>query len=89
MVVHKLTPADANAFQSLCLLGLQECPAAFASSYEEECGLELPVVAERLALRNDRAMFGAFQEHELVVSLGSSAKNFVSFRIKPTFGTCM
>ena len=67
MVVRKLTPADANAFQSLRLLGLQECPAAFASSYEEECGLELPVVAERLALRNDRAMFGAFQEHELVV----------------------
>jgi ribosomal protein S18 acetylase RimI-like enzyme len=70
MVVRKLTPVDANAFQSLRLLGLRECPAAFASSYEEECELELPVVADRLAPRNDRAVFGAFEEHELVGLVG-------------------
>ena len=70
MIVRKLTPADANAFQSLRLLGLRECPAAFASSYEEECELELPVVADRLAPRNDRAVFGAFQDHELIGLVG-------------------
>ena len=70
MVVRKLAPADVNAFQSLRLLGLRECPAAFASSYEEECELELPVVADRLAPRNDRAVFGAFQEHELIGLVG-------------------
>jgi len=66
MVVRILTPADATAFQSLRLSGLRECPTAFASSYEEECGLALPVVADRLSPRDDRAVFGAFQGPELV-----------------------
>jgi RimJ/RimL family protein N-acetyltransferase len=70
MIVRKLTSADATAFQSLRLLGLRECPTAFASSYEEECDLELPVVADRLAPRDDRAVFGAFQELELVGLVG-------------------
>jgi ribosomal protein S18 acetylase RimI-like enzyme len=70
MVVRKLTPTDATAFQSLRLLSLRECPAAFASSYEEECDIELPGIADRLGPRNDRAVFGAFQGHELVGLLG-------------------
>ena len=44
MIVRKLTPADAETFQSL-LLRLPGCSAAFASSYEQECDLELPVRA--------------------------------------------
>jgi ribosomal protein S18 acetylase RimI-like enzyme len=70
MIVRKLTPDDAETFQSLRLLGLRECPAAFASSYEEECDLELPVLADRLAPRSDRAVFGAFQTHALVGLVG-------------------
>jgi ribosomal protein S18 acetylase RimI-like enzyme len=70
MIVRKLTPADAETFQSLRLLGLRECPTAFASSYEEECDLELSVLADRLASRSDRAVFGAFQAHALVGLVG-------------------
>ena len=59
-VVRKLTAADAAAFQSLRLQSLRECPSSFASSYEEECEQTLSSIAERLAPRSDRAVFGAF-----------------------------
>src|SRR5688572_29853652 len=36
MQIRALTPKDAAAFAALRLRGLQECPEAFASSYEEE-----------------------------------------------------
>ena len=70
MLVRPLTPDDAREFQSLRLLGLRECPTAFASSFEEECGVALPSVAECLGLRNDRAVFGAFDGHDLVGLVG-------------------
>jgi ribosomal protein S18 acetylase RimI-like enzyme len=70
MNVRTLTHADAAVFQLLRLAGLTECPTAFASSFDEECDLALAVVAERLGQRNDRAIFGAFQEHELVGMVG-------------------
>jgi len=70
MDVRKLTPADATAFQSLRLLGLRECPTAFASSYEEECNIALPSIADRLGPRHDRAIFGAFEEQELIGLVG-------------------
>ena len=70
MSVRALAPADAAAFQSLRLQGLRECPTAFASSFEEECDIALPVVAERLQHRHDRAVFGAFQGDELVGLVG-------------------
>jgi ribosomal protein S18 acetylase RimI-like enzyme len=68
--VRTLAPADAAAFQTLRLQGLRECPAAFASSFDEECDLALSIVAERLGQRNDRAVFGAFQGHDLVGVVG-------------------
>jgi RimJ/RimL family protein N-acetyltransferase len=68
--VRILTPADAPAFQALRLRGLQECPSAFASSYEEERGTPVAVVAERLATQEDRATFGAFQEQHLIGVVG-------------------
>jgi ribosomal protein S18 acetylase RimI-like enzyme len=58
------------AFQSLRLQGLQECPTAFASSFDEECDLLLAAVAERLGKRSDRAIFGAFPGHDLVGVVG-------------------
>ena len=68
--IRVLGAADAAAFQALRLAGLQECPAAFASSFEEESGRELPAVAERLAPQGDRAVFGAFDGGELVGLVG-------------------
>ena len=70
MDIRALSPADAAEFQSLRLSGLRECPTAFASSFEEECELVLSVVAERLQPRDDRAVFGAFQGHELTGLVG-------------------
>ena len=70
MQVRILTPDDASAFQALRLRGLQECPSAFASSYEEERGTPVAVIAERLATQEDRATFGAFQEQRLVGVVG-------------------
>ena len=70
MLVRALTPEDATAFQALRLRGLQECPEAFASSYEEELGT-LPVeIEQRLQPKPDSAIFGAFREGELVALTG-------------------
>jgi ribosomal protein S18 acetylase RimI-like enzyme len=66
MHVRALGPMDAATFQSLRLLGLQECPSAFASSFEEESPTRIDVVAERLVTRTDRAVLGAFEEQALV-----------------------
>ena len=60
MEVRALRPEDAAAFQALRLQGLLECPSAFASSHGEEAGTPLASVAERLAVQDDRAIFGAF-----------------------------
>ncbi len=70
IVVRQLAPTDAPAFQSLRLRGLRECPTAFASSYEEECDVALPTIADRLGPRDDRAIFGALQGQVLVGLVG-------------------
>ena len=66
MEIRAQRPEDAAAFQALRLQGLLECPSAFASSHAEEVGTALTVVAERLAAKDDRAIFGAFDAGELV-----------------------
>lgn len=70
MIVRTLVPSDAALFQSLRLLGLRECPTAFASSFDEERDRALAAVAERLAPRDDRAVFGAFEGDELAGVVG-------------------
>ncbi len=70
MEIRALGPEDATAFQALRLQGLLECPTAFASSHTEEVGTALTVVAERLAMQNDRAVFGAFDAGVLVGIVG-------------------
>ena len=70
MQIRVLQVDDAPAFQLIRLRGLEECPSAFASSYEEECNTPMGVVAERLAAKEDRAMFGAFEEQQLVGVVG-------------------
>lgn len=66
MHLRTLTPEDASAFQALRLRGLQECPEAFASSYEEEVGTLQAEIERRLKPKPDSAIIGAFQDRELV-----------------------
>jgi RimJ/RimL family protein N-acetyltransferase len=72
MHIRRLTPADAAAFQQLRLTALQDSPAAFGSSYEEEREFSPAFIENRLAARPDRGTFGAFECSELVglVALG-------------------
>lgn len=70
MQIRPLDPADADAFQALRLSALCECPTAFASSYEEECEIPMSTVAERLTIRADRCVIGAFEGGELVGNVG-------------------
>lgn len=70
MKIRSLERADAALFQELRLRGLIECPSAFASSYEEECGLPLEDIGERLSPTAGRVVLGAFEQAELVGILG-------------------
>jgi ribosomal protein S18 acetylase RimI-like enzyme len=66
MHLRTLTPEDAAAFQALRLRGLQECPEAFASSYEEEVGTLPAEIERRLKPEPDSAIVGAFRDGQLV-----------------------
>ena len=70
MEICALTPLDASAFQSLRLRGLQECPEAFASSYEEEVEAPLIEIEKRLIPQKDSVIFGAFQDLTLCALVG-------------------
>jgi RimJ/RimL family protein N-acetyltransferase len=70
MQIRRLDSPDANAFQTLRLQALRECPSAFSSSYEEEFGTPIIVIANRLAAEPSRDMFGAFIGSELVGTIG-------------------
>ena len=70
MLLRTLTPEDAAAFQALRLRGLQKCPEAFASSYEEEVSTLPAEIEKRLKPRSDSAIVGAFQEGKLVALTG-------------------
>jgi ribosomal protein S18 acetylase RimI-like enzyme len=72
MLIRRLTPADAAAFQAFRLAGLQDAPAAFGSSFQEEKDFPASVIESRLAVKPDRGPFGAFQGEEMVglVALG-------------------
>jgi RimJ/RimL family protein N-acetyltransferase len=66
MLLRLLAPEDAAAFQSLRLRGLQECPEAFASSYEEEASMLPAEIERRLEPKTNAAIVGAFRDGELV-----------------------
>ena len=61
MLIRRLDPSDAAAFQALRLAALRDCPSAFGSSYEEECGTPLATIEARLAPDSGRNIFGAFE----------------------------
>ncbi len=68
--VRRLTPDDAEAFRAIRLESLKNHPEAFGASYEFEEGLALSSFAARL--RKD-AIFGAFQDGELMGTAGFAA----------------
>ena len=69
-VVRELGPADAGAWRALRLRGLVECPAAFASSHDEECTTPVEEIAERLRAGPGHRVLGAFRNGVLVGCLG-------------------
>jgi ribosomal protein S18 acetylase RimI-like enzyme len=82
MQVRVLTPSDASAFQALRLRGLQECPEAFASSYDEEVNTAPSEIAHRLEPKVDSAIFGAFQNTELFALVGLQREGMVKLAHK-------
>ena len=70
MNIRRLVPEDAASFQALRLQALHECPAAFGSSYEEECETPITVIAGHLTAGSGRNLFGAFNGSQLVGTIG-------------------
>lgn len=70
MLIRRISPEDAAAFQQLRLRGLRECPEAFSSSHAEEVGTPLHVISARLAPRPDGAVWGCFEGRNLLGMLG-------------------
>ena len=72
MQIRRLTPEDASAFLSFRFAALLDMPSAFGSSYEEERVLPLGTIEGRLAVKEDRGIFGALEGGKLIgmVALG-------------------
>ena len=68
MHLRKIAVEDATLVRTLRLLGLQESPTAFGSSYEEELERPLEFTANRIAENLARGDFiiGAFDNEKLV-----------------------
>jgi RimJ/RimL family protein N-acetyltransferase len=68
--IRALQEADAEAFQAIRLEGLRESPAAFSSSYEEECNTQPGEIAQRLRPSSNGAVFAAFDGDQIVGIVG-------------------
>lgn len=79
MLIRRLLPSDARAFQTLRLAALRDAPSAFSSSYEEECDTPLATIENNLSLRN---LFGAFDNDELVGMVGVGRESAPKLRHK-------
>lgn len=75
MLVRPLLVADAPSFQLLCLAGLKESPASFASSYEEEVDWLADRIEGQLVRSDDHCVFGAFEGARLVAIAGFRREN--------------
>ncbi|WMY11132.1 GNAT family N-acetyltransferase [Paraburkholderia phenoliruptrix] len=82
MLIRRLTPSDAPSFQTLRLAGLKETPTSFASSYEEKMHRSPDDIADRLAARDDRGVFGAFEGTRLIGMAGLGRENLAKLRHK-------
>lgn len=79
MLIRRLVPSDASAFQALRLNALRDSPSAFSASYEDECGTPLAAIESKLAQRN---IFGAFDGDELVGMFGIARESSPKLRHK-------
>lgn len=70
MLIRRLVPSDAVAYQSLRLVALRESPTAFSSSHEEECDTALSTIEAQMAPDSGRNRFGAFDGAALVAVVG-------------------
>jgi ribosomal protein S18 acetylase RimI-like enzyme len=68
MEIRQLSGEDAEMYQALRLLGLEESPTAFGSSYAEEVERPVEVVARRFADANNH-IFGAFTSDGRLVGM--------------------
>lgn len=66
MEIRQLNPSDAKEYLSIRLEALQNCPYAFASSYEEEKNQTAELYKNRFATPGTTFTFGAFEESQLV-----------------------
>lgn len=67
--IRQLGASDAAEYQALRLRGLREVPEAFGSTYDEEVGMSLDVVAQRLQPTRSpfgSVVFGSFVDGVLV-----------------------
>ncbi|MBG9456131.1 acetyltransferase [Lysinibacillus sphaericus] len=62
---RRLTATDANAYRTLRLEGLQNNPEAFGSSFEEEKGSPIELIASRLESQSSYTI-GVFDQEDLV-----------------------
>ena len=69
-LIRVLHAHDAAAFHAVRLQGLRESPAAFSSSYEEECDHTLAQVGARLAEQEHGVVLGGFIGERLVGVMG-------------------
>lgn len=79
MLIRRLVPSDALAFQALRLAALRDTASAFSSSYEEECATTPATIEANLTQRN---LFGAFVAEELVGMVGVGRETTPKLRHK-------
>ena len=79
MLIRRLSPSDAPAFQAVRLAGLLDTPAAFGRNHEEEKDLPLSSFADRLVQRDDAAVFGAFEGDALVGIVGLRREDALNY----------
>ena len=65
-----LEAADAAPFLKVRLVGLQESPSAFGSSYDEESDRTIEQVQNHLTGSDERVFYGVWQEGKLVGIVG-------------------
>ena len=60
LLIRRLVPLDAAAYQALRLMALHDAPTAFSATYAGECDTPLVTIAHQMAPESGRNRFGAF-----------------------------
>ena len=70
MDIRPLTTDDAEEYQALRLRALKEYPKAFSASFEEESQISIEQVESRLFIAEGQMVLGAFDEQDLIGTIG-------------------